>query len=87
MTFIYKLDDRPSKTTLAAKEITSSYIESGGGSWTYENLNNGTLWTQTNTLVFKNKFWLRLLIPLYKLILNNQAKKAMRRAKKLIEQT
>ena len=45
MTFVYKLDDRPHKTSLAATEIESPIIESAGGSWTYEDQSDKTLWT------------------------------------------
>src|SRR5436190_24354040 len=44
MTYIYKLDDRPNKTTLVAREIISPIIESMGGAWTYEEKNGNTLW-------------------------------------------
>ena len=87
MTFVYKLDDRPNKTTLAAKEIQSPIIKSAGGSWKYEMQNDGTLWTQTNTIVFKKNFLLPLLLPFYKLIFEYQTKIAMKNAKKLIELT
>src|SRR5438477_1864130 len=53
MIFVYKLNERPNKTSLAAREVTSSFVESGGGSWTYEDQGENTLWTQTNTIIFK----------------------------------
>ena len=86
MTFVYKLEDRPNKTTLAVKEVQSSIIESGGGSWTYSAQNNGTLWSQVNTLVFKNTYLLPLLLPVYKWMLHRQTIRAMNKARKLIEQ-
>src|SRR5437870_249926 len=39
MNFVYKLEDKPNKTTLVAREIQSPIIESAGGSWTYEEQN------------------------------------------------
>ncbi len=85
MTFVYKLDDRPNKTSLAGREIESPFIESAGGSWTYEDQSGGTLWTQTNTIIFKNSILLPLLLPLYKMMFQNQTKQAMKKAKGLIE--
>src|SRR5204863_9955742 len=42
MTFTYKQDERPHKTSLVAKEISSPLIESAGGSWVYEEQNGKT---------------------------------------------
>src|SRR5947209_2271807 len=42
MTFMYKLDDKPNKTSLVAREIESPIIESAGGSWMYEEDHTGT---------------------------------------------
>jgi hypothetical protein len=86
LTFIYKLDDRPNKTTLVAKEISSSLIQSAGGSWIYEEQNDRTLWTQINTIGLKHNFLLPLLLPIYKWLFISQTKKAMNKAKKIIEQ-
>ena len=85
MTLVYKLYDRPHKTSLAATEIKSSLLESAGGSWTYEEQNGGTLWTQVNTLVFKRHFGLPALLPFYKFIFERQMKEAMGKAMRLIE--
>lgn len=86
LTFYYKLDDRPNKTTLVAKEITSSFILESGGSWKYENKDGGTLWTQTNTIAFKNSLLLPLLFPLYQWMLKRGIRRAMEKAKMFIEQ-
>ena len=85
MTFVYKLDERPLKTTLAMKDITSPIIDAGGGSWLYEPQNNGTLWTQTNTIVFKKNILLPLLLPVYKWMFTQQTVKAMKKAKSILE--
>ncbi len=85
MTFTYKLDERPYKTSLAAKEIASSFIENAGGYWIYEEQNGNTLWTQTNTIVFKSHFFLKFFSPMYKLIFSMLTKKAMKNAKERIE--
>jgi hypothetical protein len=85
MTFLYKLDDRPNKTSLVAKEIHSPLIESAGGSWTYVSKNNGTIWSQTNTIVLKNRLMLTLLLPVFRVMFQWQTKSAMSRAKDLME--
>ncbi len=85
MTFVYKLDDKPNKTSLVAREIESPIIESAGGSWTYEEQDDGTLWTQTNTIKFKNTMMLSFLLPLYRRIFVSQTKKAMKKAKRIME--
>lgn len=85
MTFEYKLDQRPNKTSLQAKDIQSSQIQAAGGSWTYEKQDEGTLWTQTNSIVLKNTFWNSLMFPLYKSIYSSQLITAMKLAKIMIE--
>lgn len=85
MIFYYKLYDRPRKTTLVAKEITSSFIESAGGSWSYDGQDGATQWTQINTIVFKPTSFLKFLLPIYKLIFSTQTKRAMKNVKHEIE--
>ena len=85
MTFVYKTEQKPAKTSLAIKKIESPLIEGGGGSWSYEEWEGTTLWTQRNTLVFKNKMHVVLLLPLYRWMLKLQTTAAMRKAKKMLE--
>ena len=85
MTFVYKLDDRPNKTTLVAKDIISPLIESAGGSWNYEKQNEGTLWRQVNTITFKKTLMIKLLLPLHKRLFIFQINKSMKKAKQEIE--
>ncbi len=85
MTFVYKLDDRPNKTSLVAKDVKSSFIIGGGGFWKYESKNGGTLWTQTNTLVLKPSFGIKLFLFLIRFTMSKQMKTAMIRAKGLME--
>lgn len=85
MTFIYKLDDRPHKTSLAAKEITTPFLVNAGGSWVYEDQNGKTLWTQTNTFVFKQHFLIKLLLPVFKIVFSRMTIKAMEKAKQEME--
>ena len=85
MTFVYKLDDRPNKTSLAIQDIESKWIEGGGGSWSYEDKSGGTLWSQTNTIIYKRGLLIWLCLPSLKLIFNYQMRIAMARAKMIIE--
>jgi hypothetical protein len=85
MTFVYKLDNKPHKTSLIASEIKSPLIESAGGSWTYEDRNDETLWTQTNTIRLKKNIFLPLLVPLFKKMFESQVRKAMKKAKVMME--
>lgn len=85
MTFIYKLDERPHKTSLAAKEISAPLILNAGGSWIYVEQNGKTLWTQTNTIVFKQNFLFKIFLPIFKLVFSRLIKKAMKKAKQEIE--
>jgi hypothetical protein len=81
----YKLNDRPNKTTLAMSSASSKWIIGGGGSWQYTTIENGTKWTQTNSLVLKDHFLTRIFCPLFKYSLRWSTIQAMKRAKKKIE--
>lgn len=83
----YKLYDRPRKTSLAMQKTKSPIFSGGGGSWKYEPKDNGTLWTQTNTLVLKNSLSSLLLTPIVKWLLRKNTKEAMKLAKRQIEYT
>jgi len=85
MTFVYKLDNRPDKTSLATQDVQSPVIKTAGGSWSYENQDNQTRWTQVNTIVFKDSFLLQLIKPFMIWMFKIQTNKAMNKAKKLIE--
>ncbi len=85
MTLVYKLDDRPNKTTLVAKDISSLLIAEAGGSWSYEEQNGGTLWKQTNTIIFKKNLFVYFLLPVYLRLFRYQANKSMKKAKQEIE--
>jgi hypothetical protein len=85
--FEYKLSERPHKTSLAMLESSSALIIGGGGSWVYDEKDNGTFWTQTNTIVFKDNAVFRFLNPALKFFLQYSTKKAMVKAKKIMEKT
>jgi hypothetical protein len=84
-TLVYKLNDRPNKTTLVFTEIKSPLIEGGGGSWRYEKKDNGTLWTQMGSCTLKNGFMSKLMIPLVRAMLRYNMRSAMKLAKKILE--
>lgn len=77
MVFEYKLDDRPNKTSLAIQETNSKWIIGGGGAWTYEQKNGGTLWTQTNTLILQASVFIRFMLPVLQLLFQIQTRSAM----------
>ena len=85
MTFVYKLDDRPNKTTLVAREIKSPLVTAAGGSWSYTENSGGTLWEQTNSITIRNTFFTRLLFSFIKKMFNARMKQSMNLAKKIIE--
>ena len=83
--FQYKLDKRPERTSVATIEMTSPIIESGGGSWSYQDTPDGTCWRQTNTLCLKSGLWQKLLRPVVHYQLHRSTVKGMQRAKQMIE--
>jgi hypothetical protein len=85
MTFVYKLDDRPNQTSLVATDIHSPFIESAAGSWKYEEHDGATIWTQTNSIVLKRSIFSLILVPLFRYVFDMKTRKAMLRAKELIE--
>jgi hypothetical protein len=83
--FVYKLFDRPRRTSVVLDEVESPLLAGGGGSWSYEARDGGTWWTQTNSLRFKSRFWFALLGGLVRRQLRNGTRKAMHAAKRMIE--
>jgi hypothetical protein len=85
VTFVYKLDRRYKRTTLAATDITSPFLEHATDSWAYETKGSGTIWTLTQTIVLKKNISAYPIKWLIKTILEFQTKKAMKKAKFLLE--
>ncbi len=83
--FQYRQFDRPSRTSLTMEEVQSTMLAGGGGSWSYVEMDGGTVWTQTNTLVMKAGWWRRLLVPLVQRQLLLSTRQAMQRAKQMLE--
>lgn len=86
MTFVYKLDDRPNKTSLKAIDIQSRYISSAGGSWTYEEQNGITNWTRTDTIIFNDLRFFIVYRFIMKWLIAMQIKASMRNVKSILEQ-
>lgn len=82
----YKLQDRPRRTALAMTGAGSRWLLGGGGSWRYDDhQSGGTHWIQTNTLVLADRFFLRLLRPLFAASLRWSTRRSMRKAKLKLE--
>ena len=82
----YTLFRRPQRTSLSMVNVQSSWAMGGGGSWSYEAEHAGTRWTQTNTLSLKDTLSNQLLYPIFAWQLRSGARRAMRKAKQIIEQ-
>jgi len=82
---VYKLWDRPKLTTLAMK-LHSPLVRGGGGSWKYEPSEDGTLWTQHNTLELRGDFLGAATAPFFARFLRFLTRRMMEKAKQLIEE-
>jgi hypothetical protein len=85
-TLVYKLNDRPNKTTLVFDKVKSPLITGGGGSWQYNKKDNGTWWVQQGTCTLKNSFVIQLFVPFIRLMLKYNMRNAMKLAKKILEE-
>jgi len=83
--FQYRQFDRPSRTSLWMEEVQSVIVAGGGDSWSYVNMDGGTSWTQTNTVVVKPGWWRRLLVPLVRRQLLLSTRRAMESARQKLE--
>jgi hypothetical protein len=84
-TLVYKLYDRPNKTSLVFTNVKSPVINGGGGSWRYEKMGNGTLWTQMGSCILKSGMISRLSLPFLRFMLRYNMRTAMKLAKKNLE--
>jgi hypothetical protein len=84
--FRYKLDDRPRKTSLRITDIEPGWGPTGGGgSWVYERDDRGTRWTNTGSLTVSNRLLYWMLKPFLAWYLRRSYRRAMRKAKAMIE--
>ncbi len=81
----YKLFRRGDRTSAAFTEVDSRWVSGGGGSWRYEPKDEGTDWTQTNTLELRHARLGRLLAPWVERQLRSAMRKGMARAKSILE--
>ena len=84
-TLAYKLFRRGGRTSAAFEVERSSLFSGGGGSWDYAARADGTDWTQTSTVEFKNAIVGRLLAPMVAWNMRRSSRKAMNRAKEIME--
>ena|SRR5688572_370962 len=87
MTCYYKHDERPFKSLLEARDISSPFIASADGSWSYEKIGKGTLWSQTNTIAFKQHLLNNIMMPFYKWYFKKMTRRAMNKARCRMEQS
>ena len=85
LTCHHDLHERPGKSAVVAKEVNSPLIHSADGRWTYDKIGRGTIWSQTNTIVFKPHVLNSILIPIYKAYLRRQIRKGMKQARQEME--
>lgn len=85
VTVEYRLFRRPERTSAAFTEPESRWMVGGGGSWSYEPVDAGTRWTQTNTIELRPGLAGRLLAPLVERSLRSSMHRAMTEAKRILE--
>jgi hypothetical protein len=81
----YKLDRRGERTSAAFRDMKSRIFSGGGGSWSYEPRDGGTDWTETSTLEFRNGLIGRLGAPMIRRNMATLTRKAMAKAKGIME--
>lgn len=85
VTVVYKLENRPNKLALSYRKLDPNLMEHAGLTAKFEERNGTTLWSQTFTYVFKNGGFMGLKLLYYRWKLGLKARKAMLRAKDMIE--
>ena len=83
--FVYKLSERPRRTSVEMVEVESALVAGGGGSWSYEPWEGGTRWTQTNSVRLKSRLAEWLLGPSLRWTMRRAARRAMAKAKIALE--
>lgn len=81
----YKLFRRGERTSAAFNDVRSRLIAGGGGSWSYEAADGGTDWTETSTLEFRSDLLGRLFAPFLRRNMATLTRKAMEKAKEIME--
>lgn len=81
----YRLFRRGARTSARFVDVDSPWLAGGGGSWRYEAMDDGTLWTQTNTFELKRRRLLGWAMPLVRMALGRSMRRAMAEARRLME--
>jgi len=81
----YKLFRRGERTSAAFNDVGSRLISAGGGSWDYAGRDGGTDWTETSTLELRNGLVGRLFAPILRRNMATHTRKAMEKAKTIME--
>ncbi len=84
-TLEYKLFRRGDRTSAAFLDLGNAFFSGGGGSWRYEPRGGGTDWTETNTLELRRPRLLGWLAPAVEWNLRNGTRRAMAKAKAIME--
>jgi len=84
-TLEYRLFRRGDRTSAAFLDLENAFFSGGGGSWRYESRDGGTDWTETNTLELRRPRLLGWLAPLVEWNLRTGTRRAMARAKSIME--
>jgi hypothetical protein len=81
----YTLFRRGERTSAAFREVDSTLISGGGGSWSYTAREGGTDWQQIATLEFRHMLVGWLLAPMLRRNMHTLMRKAMLEAKRIME--
>ena len=81
----YRLFRRPERTSAAFVDLENAFFSGGGGSWSYAPSGRGTDWTETNTLELRRPRLLGWLARVVEWNLRNGTRRAMARAKAIME--
>jgi len=68
------------------EDVAARWLAGGGGSWDYAADGDGTLWTQTNTLILRPRLLGPVLGPFVARSLRRSTRTAMARAKAILEE-
>jgi hypothetical protein len=81
----YKQFDRPHRTSVVITDLNSRLMRASGGAWEYLAKEDGTLFTQTNTIKLANRFVHFMLGAIVRWQLRKLTLTAMEKAKAVLE--
>jgi hypothetical protein len=85
LTCHYKHYERPHKSSIIAKDISSPWIASADGSWSYDKIGRGTLWSQIHTIELRQHPLNKIMLPFYKWYFKKLTRHAMAKARAMME--